>query len=141
MAPSVIHPQLLLDAHLIGSLPKCRVLLHRNALVPWFILVPDSEVGDLLDLPPETLAEVAGEAALVSSFVKANFDCPKVNFASIGNIVPQLHLHIVGRRPDDCCWPAPVWGNLKNAREYSAEELGQIVIALADHARGRFAVR
>jgi diadenosine tetraphosphate (Ap4A) HIT family hydrolase len=43
--------------------------------------------------------------------------CAKVNFASIGNVVPQLHLHIVGRTPTDPCWPAPVWGNLRETRD------------------------
>ena len=141
MAQVALHPQLLLDAHLIGSLPKCRVLLHRNAVVPWFILVPDTTVLDLLDLPSDELADIMNEAAFISLFVKARLGCTKVNFASIGNIVPQLHLHIVGRRISDPCWPAPVWGNLRETREYSAAELGELVQALVSHAPDRFAVR
>jgi len=51
---------------------------------------------------------------------------PKINFAGIGNVVPQLHLHIIGRRADDPCWPAPIWGQLIESREYSAARLWEI---------------
>ena len=126
MTQFVIDPQLLLDAHLMGALPQSYVLLHKNAVLPWFILVPAVDVCDLLDLPHAALTAVMAEAALISSFVKQSFGCDKINFASIGNIVPQLHLHVVGRRPDDPCWPAPVWGNLRETREYSTGELTRI---------------
>ena len=141
MAPFEIHPRLLLDAHLIGALPRSRVLLHKNAALPWFILVPETEVADLLELPGELLVAIMEEAKLIASFVKQTFGCAKINFASIGNIVPQLHLHIVGRRPDDPCWPAPVWGNLGEVGGYSSAELGRIVEQLQLHAPGRFVVR
>ena len=136
-----IHPQLLLDAHFIGTFPTCGVLLHKNAVVPWFILVPETEIVGLLDLPQEILMAVMEEAALISSFVKQTFGCAKINFASIGNVVPQLHLHIVGRKPDDLCWPAPVWGNLAEIREYSTGELGRIGELLQLHAPARFVTR
>ena len=138
MASTVVHAQLLLDTHYLGSLENSRILLHRNAAVPWFILVPDAAAVDLLDLPSRMLSAVMEEAALISQFVKETFGCAKVNFASIGNVVPQLHLHIVGRKPDDPCWPAPIWGNLREARVYSADELGRIVELLRRHAPGRF---
>ena len=141
MAPLAIHPQLLLDAHFLGALPKSRVLLHKNAALPWFILVPETEVTDLLDLPDDLFPAVMEEAKLVGSFVKRTFGCAKINFASIGNVVPQLHLHIVGRKPADACWPAPVWGNLREASEYSGAELGRIVEQLQLHAPARFVVR
>jgi diadenosine tetraphosphate (Ap4A) HIT family hydrolase len=85
------------------------------------------------------LMAVMEEAALISAFVKQTFGCAKTNFASIGNVVPQLHLHIVGRKPDDPCWPAPVWGNLAEIREYSAGELRRIEELLRLHAPVRFA--
>lgn len=141
MAPFAIHPQLLLDAHFIGTFPKSGVLLHKNAVVPWFILVPETEIVGLLDLPQEILTAVMEEAALISAFIKQTFGCAKINFASIGNVVPQLHLHIVGRKPDDPCWPAPVWGNLVEIREYSTGELGRIVELLRLHAPARFVTR
>jgi len=109
-------------------------LLNKNGALPWFILVPETDAGDLLDLPDGTRQTAMQEAAAISQFIKKTLGYPKVNFAAIGNVVPQLHLHVVGRRPNDPCWPAPVWGNLTETREYSAAELRQTSVALARHA-------
>lgn len=116
-----IHPQLLDDCHRLGRFQLCHLLLHKNASVPWLILVPETPVsGDLLDLP-ETVRNMAmNEAEVAARFIKSEFAATKINFAAIGNVVPQLHLHVVGRRVDDPCWPAPVWGNLIEAHDYSA---------------------
>ena len=132
-----IHPQLLADCHLLGRFDLCHLLLHRNAAMVWFILVPECNVNDLLDLPEELRNSAMKEAAIVSEFVKRRLGYPKVNFASIGNVVAQLHLHVVGRRPEDPCWPAPVWGNLQESREYRAEEIGEIVELLQRQCRLR----
>lgn len=121
-----IHPQLLADCHRLGKFPLCHVLLHKIGMIPWFILVPQTDVTDLLDLPEQARWAAMAEAAAVSKFVKKTLGWPKVNFAAIGNVVPQLHLHVVGRKPGDACWPAPVWGNLTEIREYSAAELNNI---------------
>jgi diadenosine tetraphosphate (Ap4A) HIT family hydrolase len=126
MAEFKIHKQLLSDTHYLGQFPTSHVLLHKNALLPWFILVPERGIADLLDLPEEVRENIIREAAALSAFIKKTLGCPKVNFASIGNVVPQLHLHIIGRRPDDPCWPAPVWGNLHETKKYSPAELGEI---------------
>ena len=122
----VIHPQLLADCHHLGKLRLCHVLLHRNAIVPWFILVPETEICDLLDLPDDVRRGAMDEAAAVAHFIKTRLSHEKINFAAIGNVVPQLHLHVVGRSKDDPCWPAPVWGHLKDARNYSDTEINRI---------------
>ncbi len=137
----VIHPQLLLDNHYLGKFPSSHVLLHKNATLPWFILVPETEVADLLDLPKNLRRAAMDEAAVISAFVKQTFGCAKVNFASIGNVVPQLHLHIVGRTPTDPCWPAPVWGNLRETRNYSHAEIGVIIADLQRYAPVEFVAR
>jgi diadenosine tetraphosphate (Ap4A) HIT family hydrolase len=121
-----IHPQLLADSHRLGKFSLCHLLLHKNATVPWFILLPESDCADLLDLPDASLRLAMAEAAAVSHFIKADLGWPKVNFAAIGNVVPQLHLHVVGRKPGDACWPAPVWGHLTAVCEYSPAKLGSI---------------
>ena len=131
MAAFEIHPQLLADCHRLGRFPLCHVLLHKNGMVPWFILVPQTDVTDLLDLPEPLRSTAMAEAAAVSEFVKKTLGWPKVNFAAIGNVVPQLHLHVVGRKPGDACWPAPVWGRLTAARAYSAAELNNTIQLLA----------
>ena len=125
-----IHPQLLGDCHALGRLTLCHLLLHKNAAVPWFILVPEVGTADLLDLAREQRNAALDEAAVISDFVKQELGCAKINFAAIGNAVPQLHLHIVGRRPEDACWPAPVWGHLPSGPEYSPPQIAEIIDAL-----------
>ncbi len=128
-----IHPQLLADCHVIGKFDLCYLLLHKNGALPWFILVPQTAAGVFLDLPPALRTTEMNEAALVSDFIKKTLDYPKINFAAIGNMVPQLHLHVVGRTPGDPCWPAPVWGHLGDGREYSRERVAEIAGLLVEH--------
>ncbi|TGD75791.1 HIT domain-containing protein [Mangrovimicrobium sediminis] len=118
-----IHPQLLADTHYLGQLPTGSLLLHRNASVPWFILVPETRLEDFLDLPEVHRQAVLADCAAVSAFVKTVLGFAKVNFAGIGNLVPQMHLHVVARAPDDPCWPRPVWGNLEGDAAYSPATL------------------
>lgn len=125
-----IHQRLLDDCHRLGRLTVCHVLLHRNAALPWFILVPETTVTDLLDLPADLLGRVMAEAAAVSAFVKAGLGYPKVNFGAIGNLVPQLHLHVIGRRPADACWPSPVWGHLQVTAAYDDRDLDRMASGL-----------
>lgn len=125
-----VHRQLLTDCHRLGRLDVSHLLLHRNATLHWFILVPETSAADLLDVPRELRDRVVAEAAAVSGFLKKNLGYPKVNFAAIGNLVPQLHVHVVGRRPGDACWPDPVWGNLESSAGYPATELASLRQAL-----------
>jgi diadenosine tetraphosphate (Ap4A) HIT family hydrolase len=128
-----LHSQLLADCHRVGRLDLCHILLHKNAGVPWFILVPETEARDLFDLAENLRAAALNEAALIAGLVKNVLHYPKINFAAIGNVVAQLHLHVVGRKPDDTCWPKPVWGHLTAGREYCAEELAEISSLLMRH--------
>jgi diadenosine tetraphosphate (Ap4A) HIT family hydrolase len=128
-----IDPQLLADCHAIGKFDFCYLLLQKNAAVPWFILVPETEERDLLDLPAKWRTKAISEAAAVSDFIKKILRYPKTNFAAIGNVVPQLHLHVVGRKPDDPCWPAPVWGHLANGPKYSRKRITEIAALLLEH--------
>jgi diadenosine tetraphosphate (Ap4A) HIT family hydrolase len=118
-----IHPQLLADCHHLGSLPASEVLLNRNAALPWFILVPDTPVNDVLDLPAHHRDKLMSDCAAVSVFIKQSLGFEKVNFAGLGNVVPQMHLHIIGRRSGDPCWPQPVWGNLPAGERYEPDQL------------------
>ena len=129
-----IHPQLLHDCHRLGQLRLCHVLLHKNAAVPWLILVPETALsGDLLDLPGHVRNAAMDEAAIVARFIKTEFAVSKINFAAIGNVVPQIHLHVVGRRADDPCWPAPIWGNLVEADDYSAGRIATLAATLTQN--------
>ncbi|MFZ0791305.1 MAG: HIT domain-containing protein [Chromatiaceae bacterium] len=121
-----IHPQLLADCHCLGRLSATHLLLHRNAALPWFILVPETELANVLDLPIHQRDRVLADCKRVSDYLLAHFGSTRINVAWIGNLVPQLHVHVIGRRPGDPCWPRPVWGHLEQAASYSAADLSGI---------------
>ncbi len=123
MGTFTIHPQLLADCHHLGRLPSSELLLHRNDRLPWFILVPDTALADVLDLPESQRAAVLADCDSISAYLKRELGYPKVNFAGLGNVVPQMHLHIIGRREGDACWPQPVWGNLPEGGSYAPNQL------------------
>lgn len=125
-----LHPQLAADFHRLGRAGAIHVLLRRNAMLPWFILVPESSALELYELEPALRQALDALADPLARFVKAYFSCDKINVAAIGNIVPQLHLHVIGRRRDDCCWPQAAWGHVTGAREYSAEDLSTLKASL-----------
>lgn len=126
-----IHPQLLADCHWLGSLSSGELLLSRNSALHWFILVPPVPAGcELLDLPPARREAVLENCAALAKLLKGQLGYSRVNVAALGNVVPQLHLHVIGRQPDDACWPQPVWGNLPAGDDYSAEGLAQLRLTL-----------
>jgi diadenosine tetraphosphate (Ap4A) HIT family hydrolase len=105
-----LHPQLQADTALVCDLALSRVLAMNDANFPWLILVPRrAGVSEIFDLGAEQ-ATLLNEMSLVSRVLKDVTHCDKLNVAAIGNVVPQLHLHIVARRKDDAVWPKPAWG-------------------------------
>jgi diadenosine tetraphosphate (Ap4A) HIT family hydrolase len=105
-----LHPQLQRDTVAVGDLALSRVLAMNNSEYPWLILVPRRVgVSEVIDLGAEE-AQMMIEIARTSRALKDATGCDKLNIASIGNVVPQLHVHIVARRKDDPLWPLPVWG-------------------------------
>jgi diadenosine tetraphosphate (Ap4A) HIT family hydrolase len=125
-----IHPILRQDCRVLGRFPACHVLLHNNATIPWLILVPETEAGDLFGVEESLQKEIFTECGLTSAIVQSHFRVSRINFAQIGNIVPQLHLHVVGRSEGDACWPAPVWGNAYPRMVYTEEQVDALTWAL-----------
>ena len=100
------------DTFVVGDMPLCRVLLMNNSRWPWLILVPRREGAvELTDLAEADRALLIEEAASAADFLKAHTGALKINLGALGNIVRQLHLHIVAREPGDPAWPGPVWGH------------------------------
>jgi diadenosine tetraphosphate (Ap4A) HIT family hydrolase len=110
----------------LGELPHSLLLLMDNALLPWFILVPRTDKTELHELPSEIQLGVLSEINAVSKFVKDEFCVDKLNVATIGNVVKQLHIHIIGRRDDDYCWPGVVWGRPEKT-PYTQEAINHII--------------
>lgn len=128
-----LHPQLAADCHRVGRLGLSQVLLHRNAAVPWLILVPEVRAGvtELHQLDADQRRALDAEIDMLSRYLKQAHGVRKINVAAIGNLVPQLHVHVVGRHPGDPCWPGVVWGNLPPGPEWSAGQLEDIAAAMA----------
>lgn len=108
-----LHPQLAHDTVPIGDLPLSRVLLANDANYPWTILVPRRPgLVEIIDLEENEQAQLLGEIARTAQALKRATECEKLNIAAIGNVVSQLHVHVVARRHSDAAWPKPVWGTV-----------------------------
>ncbi|VAW66863.1 Diadenosine tetraphosphate (Ap4A) hydrolase and other HIT family hydrolases [hydrothermal vent metagenome] len=123
--PFTLHPQLQQDCYTLGALNECTLLLHKNALVPWFILVPHTQVNEVFKLEPPQQTQIQSTLNLLAHFVEKEFTTDKLNIATIGNIVPQLHVHIIGRFKNDFCWPNPVWGQA-DSTSYAPDDVQRI---------------
>lgn len=121
-----LDPRLQQDTVVLGDLPLCRVLLSKDANYPWFILVPRrADISELFQLDDSEQAQLWKETTALAEQLKDAFQADKMNVATLGNVVSQLHMHVIVRYRHDTAWPAPVWGN-KQAIEYTADELAQV---------------
>lgn len=126
-----------LDARLAGDtvpvldLPLCTVRLMDDARFPWLLLVPRREgLVDWIDLPRDAQHALADEVDLACRVLRALHASDKLNVATLGNVVAQMHVHVIARFRADAAWPAPVWG--AGVREpYAADERDARVRALA----------
>lgn len=106
-----LHPQLAQDCTEIGNLPLSRLLVSNDANYPWLLLVPRrTGVTEIIDLIEADRVQLMAEIAKVGQALKAVTACDKLNVAAIGNVVAQLHVHVVVRRRSDPAWPRPIWG-------------------------------
>ncbi|MBX3742718.1 MAG: HIT family protein [Akkermansiaceae bacterium] len=121
-----LDPKLENGGFALGRTAGCRLLLKNNAHFPWLILVPEVEgVEDLHQLPPQRYTEVLEVVRHVSEFVESHFSPEKLNVACIGNIVRQMHIHIVGRTSGDPAWPGTVWA-FDGKKAYTDGEVEEI---------------
>jgi len=106
-----LHPQLDADTHRIGDLDFTRVVLMDDARFPWLILVPRvPDLRELTDLPIDDQRRLLDEINRVAHVLHAIAKLDKLNIAMLGNVVPQLHVHVIARFTTDEAWPKPVWG-------------------------------
>lgn len=112
MTGFVLHPRLQADTAFVADWPLSRVLLMNDARYPWLILVPRrADATELFDLTAADQQVLTGEVARAARSLKALTTAAKINLGALGNLVPQLHVHIVARNPGDPAWPGPVWGH------------------------------
>ncbi len=110
----------------MGNFELCRLLLMNDAQYPWFILVPRREaVSELFQLDVADQQALWQETTLLAELLKDTFAADKMNVATLGNVVSQLHMHVIVRRRDDAAWPSPVWGR-HPPQPYTEEQVAAI---------------
>ena len=109
----------------------CKILLMNNSTVPWFIIVPFTAKTEWYDLDDFVQYNVTKITNKISKFLKDECKVDKLNVATIGNVVKQMHIHVVGRFETDPAWPAPVWGNLE-AKIYSKDQKDDLIRKVKD---------
>jgi diadenosine tetraphosphate (Ap4A) HIT family hydrolase len=119
----ILDKKLQQDSFFIADLELCKVLLMNDANYPWLILVPrQNNLKDIVDLSFDDQIILLKEINFVAEIFKKEFEFDKLNIANLGNVVSQLHIHVIARKKNDATFPRPVWGNAQ-ALEYSGNNL------------------
>lgn len=127
-----LDPRLEADTIKVESLAMCDLLVMNDARYPWAILVPRiAGARELHELSAYDGAAVWGEIVAVAEAIGSWPRVEKVNVGALGNLVPQLHIHIVGRHTGDTAWPGPVWGHSPRTAYKSGEETNFVRFLMA----------
>ena len=119
------------DSVLVTRLGLCQLRLQNDRRWPWLVLVPQRrDVSEVFDLTPLDQAMLTFETNLVGSALKNLTGATKINIGALGNIVRQLHVHVIARQEGDPCWPGPIWGQ-GCAISYEKEERQAFIEAIA----------
>ena len=126
-----VSKSFLKDSHFITELKLCSVRLIDNAKFPWVILIPKRKrVTDIHHLNAKDQKSLIAEIVFVSKLMKKTFKSFNINVEKIGNVVPQLHIHVIARSKKDSSWPLSVW--VVKKKNYSAKNLNQIINKLKE---------
>lgn len=125
-----LDPRLAADTVPVADWPLCSVRLICDARFVWLVLVPKrARISEIIELAPEDRARLSAEIDRAASGLRRAVPCDKLNIAALGNVVSQLHVHVIARRKTDAAWPKPVWG-LPNPEAYDDTELSGLVSRL-----------
>ena len=129
MSDFAVDPALLALTHHAVDWPLGRVFLHDDARYAWCILVPRRPgLAEIADLAQEDQAQLMQEIVRLSNGVRGIAGVEKINVGALGNMVPQLHVHVVGRRRGDPAWPGPVWGHSPPQRHDPVELASRLAL-------------
>ncbi|MCW0376422.1 HIT domain-containing protein [Xanthomonas sacchari] len=135
MADFVLDPRLQADSAFVADGPLSQVRLMDDARFPWLLLVPRvAEASEWIDLDGGQQRLLLAEINQLSQLLRQEPGVHKLNIGALGNVVRQLHVHVLGRHPDDAAWPGPVWGS-GTAQRLPAEELQARVAAWRQRLR------
>ncbi|OYQ33712.1 diadenosine tetraphosphate hydrolase [Niveispirillum lacus] len=127
-----LDARLVKDTASLGDWPLSRVLLMRNRLFPWLILVPRrAGAVEIHRLSPDDQGLLSREASAAARVLERLCQPDKINTGALGNVVSQLHIHVVARRRDDPAWPGPVWGCGLHT-DYGLDELSALAHRLCN---------
>ena len=122
-----LHPKLAEDCAQVKDLDLCKVLLMNDNRFPWLILVPQrANLRDFHEIASDDRDDLFNEIDLCSRVLANLPNITKINVAALGNQVPQLHVHVIGRSIDDEAWPGPVWG-VGSAEPYTKDVLDRTI--------------
>jgi diadenosine tetraphosphate (Ap4A) HIT family hydrolase len=125
-----LHPQLAADTHPVAALELGELLLMDDAQYPWLVLVPRVKGAvELVDLEPTVQQALLHEINRAAAALRSTVQPEKLNIAALGNVVPQLHVHVVARFHSDAAWPRPVWG-AHPAQPYTAQAREALITRL-----------
>lgn len=128
----ILHERLAADSVLVRELGLCQLRLQNVKAVPWLILVPRRvEALEIHHLDKADRGLLMEEIALASRTLEALYHPDKINVGALGNIVPQLHVHVIARFKGDAAWPAPVWGRVDPA-PYMDEDLAAMAAKVGE---------
>jgi diadenosine tetraphosphate (Ap4A) HIT family hydrolase len=134
MPEFVLHKQLEADSLLMRDLLLCQLRLQNQRAAPWLILVPRrASVSEIHHLNQSDRAQLIEEIAQTARVVEKLYAPDKINVGALGNIVPQLHVHVIARFAKDAAWPKPVWGNLPH-EPYTLQAIAEIKVKLNNAA-------
>lgn len=129
----VLDPRLAADTRPVASLPLCDVQLMDDARWPWLVLVPRrAGLVEIADLPGDEQALLWQEVNRAAAALRAVAPCDKLNLGALGNIVRQLHVHVIARVEGDAAWPGPVWGH--GARVVYDDDRADTLMAALRHS-------
>ena len=134
MAEFILDPAFVATSALLGDLPLCQARLQLDARYPWVVLIPRlAGLRELEDLSPADRIRLVEETVLAGAAVRAvgralGLTVDKLNVGALGNVTPQLHVHVLGRRIGDPAWPGPVWGH-SPGQAYGREVLERAIAA------------
>ncbi len=121
-----LHKQLEADSILIRNLALSQLRLQNQKAIPWLILVPRrADMTEIYQLSAEDRTALMDEITLASRALEKLYAPDKINVAALGNVVPQLHIHVIARFTKDAAWPAPVWGKFA-PEPYALHALAEI---------------
>ena len=132
MTDFTLHPQLAKDTVFVKKLVLCRVLLMKDSSYPWVVLVPErGDIREIHQLSEDDQQLLMREITFTAERLETLFQADKMNVAALGNMVPQLHVHVIARFECDAAWPGPVWGVVP-AKPYERRKLETMVARMKE---------